>query len=181
MRFEGHIVRLRDQKGLQYLSRLLADPGREFHVLDLVLGNMREPRQANQAPEPNLGPRGGLGAFQLIDAEARESYRRRLTEIEEDIDDARASGDFGRLAQAEGEREFLVRELSRAFGLNGRVRPGGSDSERARVSVTRAVRQAMARIREHNLPLGEHLDQAIRTGTYCSYRPDPRVPVNWEP
>ena len=27
---------LRDLKGLHYLARLLAHPGREFHVLDLV-------------------------------------------------------------------------------------------------------------------------------------------------
>ena len=34
--FEGQIVRLRDLKGLRYLARLLGDPGREFHVRDLV-------------------------------------------------------------------------------------------------------------------------------------------------
>ena len=38
----------------------------------------------------------------------------------------------------------------------------------------------MARIREHNAPLGEHLDRAIRTGTYCAYLPDPRVPAIWK-
>lgn len=32
--FEGYTVRLRDLKGLRYLACLLADPGREFHVLD---------------------------------------------------------------------------------------------------------------------------------------------------
>jgi hypothetical protein len=37
----------------------------------------------------------------------------------------------------------------------------------------------MARIRGHNAPLGEHLDRAIRTGTYCAYLPDSRVPVAW--
>ena len=34
--FEGRTVRVRDLKGVRYLARLLADPGREFHVLDLV-------------------------------------------------------------------------------------------------------------------------------------------------
>ena len=34
--FEDHTVALRDLKGLHYLARLLAHPGREFHVLDLV-------------------------------------------------------------------------------------------------------------------------------------------------
>ncbi len=89
-------------------------------------------------------------------------------------------GDSERAAQADAERDFLVRELARAVGLGGRDRRAGSASERARASVTRAVRQAMARIREHNAPLGEHLDRAIRTGTYCAYLPDPRATVNWQ-
>src|SRR5829696_6555531 len=34
--FEGRTVRVRDLKGMRYLAHLLAHPGREFHVLDLV-------------------------------------------------------------------------------------------------------------------------------------------------
>ncbi len=166
--FEEHTVRLRDLKGLHYLARLLGDPGREFHVLDLVVGGRVDLRSS-----------GGLDSGPLLDAQAKESYRRRLVEIETDIEDARAMGDSERAAQADTERDFIVRELSRAFGLGGRHRRAGSASERARVSVTRAVRQAMARIQQHNSPLGEHLARAIRTGTYCAYVPDPRVPVAW--
>ena len=33
--FEQRTVRMRDLQGMRYLARLLADPGREFHVLDL--------------------------------------------------------------------------------------------------------------------------------------------------
>ena len=177
--FEEHTVRLRDLKGLHYLARLLGDPGREFHVLDLVVGDRVEPGKASRAAEPDLRFSGGLDSGQLLDAQAKESYRRRLVEIETDIEEARATGDSERVAQADTERDFIVRELSRAFGLGGRNRRAGSASERARVSVTRAVRQAMARIQEHNSPLGEHLDRAIRTGTYCAYLPDSRVPVAW--
>jgi hypothetical protein len=115
----------------------------------------------------------------VLDARAKEAYRRRLAEIEEDIEEASAMGDPERAARAELEREFLVRELSRAVGLGGRDRRGGSASERARASVTRALRQALARIREHDPLLGEHLDRSVSTGTYCAYKPDPRAPVVW--
>ena len=40
-------------------------------------------------------------------------------EIEEDMDEARSMGDTDRLEQAMLEREFLVKELSRAVGLGG--------------------------------------------------------------
>ena len=82
--------------------------------------------------------------------------------------------------QATAERDFLARELSRAVGLGGRDRRAGSAAERARASVTRAVRQAMGRIRAHHPPLAAHLERAIRTGTYCAYLPDPRVPLVWK-
>lgn len=164
--FEKSTVRLRDLKGLHYLARLLADPGREFHVLDLVSGEQAEP--------PTV--RAAVDAGPLLDAQAKQAYRRRLAEIEADLDEARTMEDSERAAQADAERDFLVRELARAVGLGGRDRRAASVAERARVSVTRAVRQAMARIREHNARLGEHLDRAIRTGTYCAYRPDSRVP-----
>jgi hypothetical protein len=77
------------------------------------------------------------------------------------------------------DRLIFLRELSRVVGLGGRDRRTGSASERARVSVTRAVRQALARIREHHAPLADHLERVVRTGTDCAYQPDPRAPIAW--
>jgi tetratricopeptide (TPR) repeat protein len=178
--FEGQTVHVRDLKGLRYLARLLADPGREFHVLDLVAVERGRSGAAGRGPERGPGSSSGLDASVLLDAQAKEAYRRRLAEINEDIEEARDLRDDERAAQAEVERDFLVRELARAVGLGGRNRRVDSASERARASVTRAVRQSMARIHEHHPSLGEHLDRAIRTGTYCAYLPDPRVPPLWK-
>ena len=176
--FEGLTVRVRDLKGLHYLARLLAEPGREFHALDLVALE-----SGGNAPvghsEPELLSSGLGDAGEMLDARAKEAYRRRLAEIDEDIEEARTMGDTGRTTQAGAERDFLVRELSRAFGLGGRERGSGSASERARASVTRAVRQAMTRIRQHHPSLGNHLDHAVHTGAYCVYQPDTRVPLGW--
>jgi hypothetical protein len=165
---------------LRYLARLLADPGREFHVLDLVAAERGWSRDVGSRTERGLTISSGLNAGVLLDAEAKEAYRRRLTEIEEDIEEARDFGDAERVAQAEDERDILVRELARAVGLGGRDRQVGSASERARASVTRAIRQAMVRIQDYHPILGEHLERAIRTGTYCAYLPDPRIPVGWK-
>ena len=178
--FEGQIVRLRDMRGIRYLARLLANPGREFHVVDLVGLEQGGPADTTHVTEPGLRFRDAGDAGEMLDARAKEAYRRRLTEIEDDLEEARALGDASRVAQATAERDFLARELSRAVGLGGRDRRVGSAAERARASVTRAVRQAMGRIRAQHPPLGAHLERAIRTGTYCAYLPDPRVPVAWK-
>jgi tetratricopeptide (TPR) repeat protein len=176
--YEGRTVRVRDLKGMHYLARLLADPGREFQVMDLVALESGGPEPVGSF-EPELQSSGLAHAGEMLDVRAKEAYRRRLAEIEEDIEEARTMADTGRATQAGAERDFLVRELSRAVGLGGRDRKAGSASERARASVTRAVRQAMTRIRQHHPLLGKHLDHAIHTGTYCAYRPDPRVPAGW--
>jgi tetratricopeptide (TPR) repeat protein len=165
--FDGRTVRVRDLQGIRYLAQLLAHPGREVHVLDLVAGE--------------TGPPMALGdAGAMLDERAKTAYRRRLAEIEDDIEHARALEDAVREAQADAERDFLVRELARAVGLGGRDRRATSASERARSGVTRAIRTGIARIAEHNPQLGEHLDRAVRTGTYCAYVPDPGAPAAWE-
>ena len=177
--FEGRTTHVRNLKGIRYLVRLLADPGREFHVLDLVAaesGGFAAPERGRAAGLSH----GHLGdAGEMLDARAKDAYRRRLGEIEDDIEQARAFGDDARAAQADTERDFLVREISRAVGLGGHDRRAASTSERARVSVTRALRQAIARIGEHHPELVAHLDRTIRTGTHCSYVPDPRTPPAW--
>ena len=164
--FEGRTVRVRDLKGMRYLAQLLVHPSREFHVLDLVAA------ETGARPEPG-------DAGEMLDERAKTAYRRRLAEIDEDIEQARALGDETREAQADAERDLLVRELSRAVGLGGRDRRAASASERARPGVTRAIRQGIARIAEHHPPLGEHLDYTVRTGTYCAYVPDAGAPAAW--
>ena len=177
--FEGRTVRVRDLKGMRYLARLLAHPGREFHVLDLVAAeNGIAPVERGPPAGPSRSTLGDAG--EMLDAHAKDAYRRRLAEIEDDIEQARALGDAERAAQADAERDFLVRELSRAVGLGGRDRRAASASERARVAVTRAIRKAIGRIGQHHPQLGEHLDRAIRTGTSCAYLPDPRASGRWK-
>ncbi len=163
--FEGHTVRVRDLKGIRHLAQLVTHPGHEFHVLDLVA--------AETGQRLPSGDAGGM-----LDAQAKTAYRRRLAEIDDDIEQARALEDDEREAQADAEREFLVGELTRAVGLGGRDRRASDASERARSGVTRAVRQGITRLGEQHPDLGAHLTRSVRTGTYCAYVPD-RDAVTW--
>ena len=55
-----------------------------------------------------------------------------------------------------------------------------ASAERARVSVRKAIADSVARIGEHEPDLGLLLATTVKTGTYCRYTPDPRMPVTWE-
>jgi tetratricopeptide (TPR) repeat protein len=182
--FDGIDCRLRDSKGMRYLAQLLADPGREFHVLDLVTAIAAQP-QDRVAPRP-AKPRAadamfGIGdAGEVLDAEARRAYRERLVEIETDLAQARDWNDPERVALMQAERAALVAQLAAAIGLGGRSRVAGSSSERARLSVRKALRSTLGRIDRSCAPLGRHLGLAIRTGTFCTYAPDPGLGLTWD-
>jgi tetratricopeptide (TPR) repeat protein len=179
--FEGRAFRLKDTKGLHHLARLLAAPGREVHALDLVTAGQGTggPAKAHPSAEGLTVGRMDTGD-EVLDRQARESYRTRLAELEEEIEEARAWADPERAARAEEERDAIIGELGAAMGLGGRSRKTATAAERARVNATRAIRAALDRIAEHDRSLGDHLAATVSTGLYCSYRPDPRAPVAWD-
>jgi non-specific serine/threonine protein kinase len=72
--------------------------------------------------------------------------------------------------------EAIAEQLAAAVGLGGRDRQAASSSERARSTVTKAVKAALNRIADHHAPLGRHLTTSIKTGTFCSYAPDEPSP-----
>lgn len=161
---DGRTTRLRALRGLTILARLVEHPGQELHVLDLVA----EPGEAGDVAD-------GGDAGEVLDAQAREAYQRRIVELRAEIDDAERNADVGRADRSRGELDLLVQQLSSAFGLGGRARRVGSAVERARITVQRRVREAIKKIADHEAELGKHLDWAVRTGTYCAYEPLGRV------
>jgi hypothetical protein len=175
--FAGKVVRMRDAKGLGYLARLLRHPHREFHVLDLLAGDA--PRRSGWAHERGLvAATPDAGA--VLDAPAKLAYRERIAELEGELEQARRWNDVERAASVEGELDALTRELIGALGLGGRDRRAASDSERARASVSKAVRSALRRLEDRHPELGRHLSLAVRTGTFCTYDPDPSVSGTWD-
>jgi hypothetical protein len=177
--FGADSFRVRDAKGMHHLARLLRSPGVELHSLDLVAAGGRPTTNGSAHAELTIGDPSDTGP--LLDAEAKAAYRERLRSIDEEIAEAQRWNDPERTTRLEDEREALVHELAAAVGLGNRDRTSSTSSaERARVSVTRAIRASMGRIGDYSPALGAHLDATIRTGTYCAYVPDPRAPINWE-
>jgi IPP transferase len=120
---------------------------------------------------------GDAGA--LLDDAAKASYRRRLDDLREDLDEAERFHDVERAARLREELDFISAELARAVGLGGRDRRAGNAAERARVNVTRAIRGAVRAIAEHDARLGHHLERSVRTGVFCAYQPGPEGPDTW--
>jgi tetratricopeptide (TPR) repeat protein len=191
--YHNNAFRFKDTKGFAYLAHLLRHPGIEFHVLDLAGGFSDRGQDDESSPSAHGLPRGAddlekagmqigsLGdAGEMLDEQAKSAYRRRLSELREELEEAKARGNVERAEQAEEEIDALTTELSRAVGLGGRSRRAASASERARQSVAKTIKSALERIAQGDAALGDILWRCVKTGTFCAYQPDRDFPIAWE-
>jgi hypothetical protein len=145
--YQGRPFSVRDTKGMQCIARLLADPGRQFHCMELAADEK--------------GP--------------STEHRRRLQELQDDLDDAETRNDLGQATRLRMERDLLLAKLAGETGVDARDSDAQRARERARVNVTRTIKESIARIREHDAALARHLATAIHTGAWCSYAPETEV------
>ncbi len=191
--YRNNSFQLRDTKGFACLAHLLRHPGTEFHALDLA-GGIAGQRDEDEIIQSARGlPRGdedlekagihvgNLGdAGEMLDDQAKSAYRRRLSDLREELEEAKELGNVERAERAEEEIDALTTELSRAVGLGGRNRRAASASERARQSITKTIKSVLDKIAQSDAALGDILSRCIKTGNFCSYQPDPDLPVAWE-
>jgi hypothetical protein len=159
--FDGLSVQLTPQKGYSDLARLMQRPGVEMHCLEL----------AERSTEP-------VGSDPVMDDRARREVQARVRELQAEIDESDAAHDTGRAERAREELDRIVEALSAALGLSNRSRALGSAAERARSAVTWRIRSAIRKILKAHPRLGRHLENSVRTGTFCVYEPE--VAVRWE-
>jgi adenylate cyclase len=191
--YGGNTVLLKDTRGLGYIAHLLCYPGTEFHVLDLF-GRTASSLGEDEVRRSTYGSArghedfekagihiGGLGdAGEVLDEQAKAAYRRRLSELRAEMEEAKEFGQVARAERVEEEIDALTRELSRAVGLGGRNRRAASPSEKARQSITKSIKAALERIAHGEATVGGHLSRCVKTGTFCSYRPEPDFSIVWE-
>jgi hypothetical protein len=153
-------LRFKASRGMEYLAQLVARPGVEVHVLELVGSGSGEGVDRGDAGE-------------VLDATAMRAYRARLEALRDRAEDAEARGDTDAAESARDEMEAIAAELSRGTARGGAARRSTSAVDRARSAVQRRLKDAIDRIGEQDVELGAWLRRAVSTGNYCSFRPSP--------
>ena len=166
---DGALTAIREVKGLHYLRIVLQRPGADIPAIDL---------SDTVAGHPGAGLSGG-DVGEVLDKQALSAYRRRLAEIDADLDQAQSWADTGQAAKLAAERDALLGQLRAATGLGGRPRVSGSAHERARIAVRKAIVNAIDRVIAADPSLGRLLSDTVTTGATCRYDPDPDRPVQW--
>jgi hypothetical protein len=159
--FDGVEARLPDAKGLRDLHTLLANPQIEVPATSLATDAFVS---ADTPP--------------VLDERAKVAYRRRLDDLDRELDRAALRGNAERAQTLEEERQALLDELRRAVGLGGRDRAINSDRERLRKTVTARIRDTLRRLDERHPLLAAHLRASVHTGSACVYAPP--EPVSWD-
>lgn len=158
--FKGKNLHLKDAKGLHDIVRLLAEPGKELHCTELMGAVLVE-----------------VNEVETTDARAIAGYRERIRELQSEIAEAERMNDLGRTNGLQTEYDQILDHLSGSLNLKGQARSLGTSNEKARAAVTWRIRSAIKKIEQQHPALGRHLNNAIKTGNYCSYQPE--MGIDW--
>jgi hypothetical protein len=146
--------------GMEYLAKLIEHPDVEIAAVELASRHAMTGRGGSSEP--------------VLDQRAKADYRRRIEELRSEVDDAEACADLERAAKARLELDRFVEELARSTGFGGRTRSFAGDAERARTSVHKAIKRALAQITEADPALGHEIGAHVVTGMRCVYHPPVR-------
>jgi TolB-like protein/tetratricopeptide (TPR) repeat protein len=155
--YENHSFRISDAKGINDIARLLSTPGEQIHCSELM-GSMVKMR-----------------GEQVIDDKAKKNYKAKLLSLQEELSLAEVNNDYQRSALLQKEFDDILDMLSNSMGLNGRTRKSDDPIEKVRSAVTWRIRNSIKKISSIHPALGIHLSNSIKTGLFCSYRPEKNV------
>ncbi|GIJ66707.1 hypothetical protein [Virgisporangium ochraceum] len=156
-----------DSVGMAYLAVLIANPGAEIPAVELAVGRAALDRVAGGV----TAEQAAASAQPVLDEVARRAYQRRLAHLQAEIDALEQANDLLRAERLRDERAWLLDELAASTGLRGRTREFAGGTERARVSVGKAIRRALDRVGRCDPVIAEELRSHVTTGVRCSYRP----------
>jgi hypothetical protein len=180
-------VLLPDFRGLAYLHYLISHRGEDVAALDLaraaappnygddVAGAETDQRRIT---DEGLDSPAWAGAGAMFDSQTEDDLRREIGRLSEEHQEAREAFDEARQRELEDEIDALERYRRAGHAMGGRPRPIDEPAERARKAVSNRIRDALRNIRQVDRHLANHLDGAIRTGTFCSYNPP--EPTAWQ-
>src|SRR5690606_35190801 len=110
-------------------------------------------------------------AGELLEAEARASYRARVAELRDEISAAESDADLGRLQTLRSELESIANELSRGSSLGQKARRAPAAEERARQAIRKQIRTSLDHLGELYPELARYLERAVQTGRTCQFDP----------
>lgn len=167
--YDERSIHPKNSKGLEYIHYLLSNPEREIHVLQIV------------SVDENLSKGLSKNTGTLLDNLATKQLKDQYENLEEELADKKIPKSDERIAGIKEEMEKITKILTAGLDKRGQPRKFADEAERTRKAVSKAIKESLVKIKdkkEGNPALWNHFDNTLRTGTYCSYKPE--HPMNWQ-
>ncbi len=182
--FNQKPVMVNNTKGIRYIEYLIRNKGKEVHVSELFYAiNPTDATHSNESlsdmSEEQLVEEGfslgGLGnSFELTDEKTIAALKLYIEQLDDQIEEAKEYGEIEKKEQLEAKKDHIVARLRADTGLGGKSRQSNSAIERTRKSVEKRIHTDIKKLQKDFPEFADHL-QAIKTGTYCQYKPVPEI------
>lgn len=164
--------------GLFYLHVLLDKSERGYSPQQLYAEKTlsespnRHSHAADDVESTTLLANGG----EFLDDRAREDYRQRISEIDDELRQAERNRDRTQLDELIGDKEFILSQLSQATGLFGKKKQMSPEGKKARDRVRNAIDRAIEKIGKWDSTLAGHLHKSLEFKDLVAYRPEEPTP-----
>lgn len=193
--FDGETCGLPATLGPDYISVLLQNPGREIGALELqslVGGLPADTRQSTElvvrsincdrreqesAEEDRPLSQSDFADDKVVDSTTIRQLNKKLLELEREITRRSEIGDSSAAHELEKEHSAIQSYLDNAVNRHGRLRTFSDENEKARQSITKALKLVYKRIHEQAPKTVDHFKSQIRTGSKFIYRD---VTTRWQ-
>lgn len=170
-------VVVKDLAGLSYIHALLGKQGHRIPAEKLKLSLAGLLLRAAGSEE--LDCLSGPASDPILDSEGRTRFRRLVTELTAERDQAERNHDEAEKARIQTALDEVVAELSRNRTFTGFRNLTSTPADRARSSVTNAIKRAIEKLRKSDLrELADHFEETISTGFQVAYLPSTRIEWN---
>jgi hypothetical protein len=176
-RFSGLEKHFRDRRGFHFIAHLLNSPNIDIECLDLAQIKAM-PVSSSQYPFIEVGHAISQG-LKITDTkpigehdDKKTKLKNEYYELLSELENAKKYNDPGRIERCEKEIETFKKSLRPSYEPDNL-------REKSRVNVTSQIKESIKWIERENPGLAKHLNEYIKTGNSCSYRPPPDSAIVW--
>jgi len=161
--------------GFKYLQYLVSNKNKEIDVENLDIDINPRPGIENSFFYQNDLSYISENTIKekILDHKAFEEYKKKISELEEGINEAEVNNDIMRKEKLQNELEFIKNELYD----NHQKSKKNPRRESIRSKVGQSLTKAIKKIRDHNPDLADHFERSIprKNSVTLVYRPNPDV------
>ena len=185
--FEGEKYQLKKGAGLQHISNIIKQKGKEISCTRLLAlspskktyGMLSEDEEAMKEFKDMDGVSSSSNEKReaILTTKDRKILNEQIEDLEEKIQAAHEQNNMELEEELQGKVEEIRKYINNNTNHKGRPRHHSEAEEKTRKSVSNAIKKALDKL-DDDSALRTHLVNSIKTGTNCRYLPS--TPTNWK-